>query len=206
MRPVTHKEIDRMVSIIRKKFNTIQVRAPFLFRRDQQKEYFRQSFKISSLLLVKSEKSLWKCALIERQMYSAVIGEFYPSKMRTKRNRTSLSEGCDCFWYFGFVSTPAAQIRLYFQNHVLRGKKSCICPLLSRFMICQIWLFWSKITTVMYFFYMTVIALYFFWLLTRLYFFIDCHRNEKNLQFCNFFQFFNAADSADGAIYLIFMK
>ena len=25
MRPVTHKEIDRMVSIIRKKFNTIQV-------------------------------------------------------------------------------------------------------------------------------------------------------------------------------------
>ena len=97
MRPVTHKEIDRMVSIIRKKFNTIQVRAPFLFRRDQQKEYFRQSFKISSLLLVKSEKSLWKCALIERQMYSAVIGEFYPSKMRTKRNRTSLSEGCDCF-------------------------------------------------------------------------------------------------------------
>ena len=31
MRPVTHKEIDRMVSIIRKKFNTIQVHS-FNFR------------------------------------------------------------------------------------------------------------------------------------------------------------------------------
>ena len=30
MRPVTHKEIDRMVSIIRKKFNTIQVQQTFL--------------------------------------------------------------------------------------------------------------------------------------------------------------------------------
>ena len=37
-------------------------------------------------------------------------------------------------------------------------------------------------------------------------FLIDCHRNEKNLQFWNFLQFFYAADSADGAIYLIFMK
>ena len=33
MRPVTHKEIDRMVSIIRKKFNTIQVICHFFFVR-----------------------------------------------------------------------------------------------------------------------------------------------------------------------------
>ena len=31
MRPVTHKEIDRMVSIIRKKFNTIQVECSLSF-------------------------------------------------------------------------------------------------------------------------------------------------------------------------------
>ena len=67
------------------------------------------------------------------------------------------------------VSTvPVPQIRLYFRNYVLCGKKS---PLLSRFIICQIWLFLSKITTVMYFFYMTVIAHILPWLLTRLYFF-----------------------------------